>query len=120
MIKHFLVASALTILGTGVRAGGDLPGVRATSVAEMLQTKQLRGQLAREGRWEEIRKLDDEMRQKHREQREQLYSKLNNEISKCEAPAYGNSDSRADAYARNTANSTAPLVSWLNSLLPAK
>ena len=118
MKKRILIAAVITLAATCALADGYVPETRATSVAEMLQTKQLREQLTREGRLDELRKLDDEKRQKLREQQELLYSKLSDQIAMCEVPANSAASKKTNEQARNTANPVAPLLTWLSSLLP--
>jgi hypothetical protein len=110
-----MAASAFTMLTGAAQAEGDMPVARATSVAEMLHNKQMREQLTREGRFDEIRRLDENQKQKLRAKQEQLYAKLNNEPAMCEVPA-GNRFDEPERSAAN-ANPVSPLLGWFSSLL---
>lgn len=85
-MRPILVAAALLLAASGALAGGDnmsAPG--APSVAEMLQRKQehqLRGQLAKEGRWDEIRQMDQDQARRLHEQQEKIYMKENGRLSR--------------------------------------
>jgi hypothetical protein len=65
----------------------------APRVAEMLQKRQenlLREQLLKDGRLDEVRKLDEERVRRQREQREQVVSRMNDELARntrSDAPA---------------------------------
>ena len=117
MKTRILIASIVAMVSTAALADGYAPETRATSVAEMLQTKQLREQLAREGRLDELRQLDEEKRQKLRDQQEQRYAKLSDQIAMCEAPANATPSQKTDEPVRGSTNPIAPFLTWFSSLL---
>ena len=91
-----LIAAALLLTAASVQAGGDnTPAMRANSVAELMQRKQellLREQLAKEGRWDEIRQMDEEQARRLQAHRNQSLKKLNEELARegpVDAPAGG-------------------------------
>ena len=82
-IIRLILAAALLLAASGVQAGGE--GPRAASVAEMLQRKQeqqLREQLAREGRWKEIREIDEERVRQSQVQKKQSFTKINDDLAR--------------------------------------
>jgi Spy/CpxP family protein refolding chaperone len=85
-MKRIFVATALLLAASGAAAAADMPSeTGATSVAEMLQRKQehqLCDQLAREGRWDEIRQIDEEQTKRLREQQEKRYVTVNETLSR--------------------------------------
>lgn len=85
-MRAILIAAALLLAASGVQAGEDSPPTTgAPSVADMLQRKQehqLREQLAREGRWDEIKKMDEDKARRLHEQLEKAYLKVNQQLSR--------------------------------------
>jgi hypothetical protein len=81
-----LVAVALSLAAAGAQgAGSTTGGSGASSVADMLQRKQeseLRVQLVREGRSEEVRTLDEAKAQQLQTRREQVYLHVNAQLAR--------------------------------------
>lgn len=79
------MATALWLAVSGVQAGGESsPAMRATSVAEMLQSKQeaqLREQLAKQGRWDAVRELDQAQAQRLEAQKKRTLTKINGQLA---------------------------------------
>ena len=79
------MATAFWLAASGVQAGGDNPSaLRATSVAEMLQSRQeaqLREQLAQQGRWDEVRELDQAQAQRLAAHKKQTLTKINGQLA---------------------------------------
>jgi hypothetical protein len=66
-------------------AATDPPVTSAGAVAEMLQRRQesqLREQLAREGRWEEVKRMDEEQLRRQLIQKRQNITRLNAELAR--------------------------------------
>jgi hypothetical protein len=81
-IQSILVAAALVTASASVMAAAE--GVAAnngaTSVVEMMQRKQehqLRARLVAEGRWDQVRQLDDDHAKRTGEEQETRYKKVN-------------------------------------------
>ena len=89
-MKPIVVATALWLMVAGAYAAGEnLPGVHSTSVAEMLQSKQeakLREQLAAQGRWDEVRELDQAQARRLEAHKKQSLTKINGKLA-VSAPA---------------------------------
>ena len=87
-MKRLLIATGLLFIAQAPLAVADsLPPARTSSVAEMLQLKQehqLRGQLVREGRWEEARKLDEAQQRRKKMAPKQTLPNMNAENA-CES-----------------------------------
>ena len=85
-MKSLLVTMTLLFTTGAVLAGTDSPpAARTSSVAEMLQLKQehqLREQLVREGRWDEVRLLDEERARRQRAQAKQTLIKMNADLAR--------------------------------------
>jgi len=80
-MRLILLAAVLSLIAAGAQAGDD--GAGAPSVADMLQRKhehELRAELVAQGRWDEVRKLDEESTRRLRERQEQSYDKLNQQL----------------------------------------
>lgn len=95
-MKPLLIAISLLFAAQAQLAAADsLPAARTSSVAEMLQLKQehqLREQLVREGRWDEVRKLDEEQLRRRRMSTRQTLTKMNAELAResvADTPAAG-------------------------------
>ena len=83
--KLLLIAIALLFTAETTLAGPDSEPSRTSSVAEMLQRKhehQLREQLAKEGRWDEIRQMDEEQLRRQQVQTKQTLTKLNADLAR--------------------------------------
>lgn len=98
-MKRLLIATGLLFIAQAPLAAADsLPPARTSSVAEMLQLKQehqLREQLVREGRWEEVRKLDEAQQRRQKMHTKQTLTKMNAEIARestSDAPLSGDGD----------------------------
>lgn len=81
-IQSILVAAALvTASASGMAAAEEVTANNgATSVAEMMQRKQerqSRALLGTEGRWNQVRQLDEDNASRMREQQENRYTKVN-------------------------------------------
>ena len=85
-MRPILIAAALLLAAFSVPVVADsAPAPGASSVAEMLQRKQehqLREQLAKEGRWEEIRQMDEEQAQHQQIQKGQALNKVNEALAR--------------------------------------
>ena len=85
-MKRLLIATGLLFIAQAPLAAADSrPPARTSSVAEMLQLKQehqLRGQLVREGRWDEVRKLDEAQQRRQKMHTKQTLTKMNAEIAR--------------------------------------
>jgi hypothetical protein len=85
-MKPLLVAIVMTFLCEGALADADNTSTaRTSSVAEMLQRRQehqLREQLAKEGRWDEVRQMDDEQLRRQQVQKKQALTKVNAELAR--------------------------------------
>jgi hypothetical protein len=82
-----LLTGALLLLGSmnAALAATDPPVTSAGGVAEMLQRRQesqLREQLAREGRWEEVKRMDEEQLRRQLIQKRQNITRLNAELAR--------------------------------------
>ena len=80
-MRLILLAAGLSLIAAGAQAGDD--GAGAPSVADMLQRKhehEWRAELVAQGRWDEVRKLDEENARRLRERQEQSYDKLNQQL----------------------------------------
>ena len=63
----------------------DAPASATPGVAEMLQRRQetqLREQLAKEGRWDEVRRMDEEQLRRQQIQKKQTITRLNAELAR--------------------------------------
>ena len=84
-IKAAFFAAVLFCFAPGTQAAPDNVTVRGTSsVADMLQRKQetqMHEQLVREGRWDDVRKLDEAKAQRLQAQRDQVYLRVNAEMA---------------------------------------
>ena len=83
-MRSLLVALVLQFTAETALAAADGPAP-ASSVAEMLQRKQehqLREQLAKEGRWDEVRQMDEEKLRRLQVQTKQTLTKLNAELAR--------------------------------------
>lgn len=84
-IKAAFFTAVLLCVAPCVQAAPDSVTVRSTSgVADMLQRKQetqLHEQLVREGRWDDVKKLDEARAQRTQAQRDQIYLRANAEIA---------------------------------------
>ena len=81
----FAIACLVSVVLTNTASAQTPPGARTSSVAEMLQRKQehqLRDQLVKEGRVEEVRELDDAQLQRQQVQTKQSLTKLNTELAR--------------------------------------
>ena len=96
-IKAACFAAALLIIAPCAQAAPDSVAVKGTSsVADMLQRKQetqLHEQLVREGRWDEVRKLDEAKAERLQAQRDRVYLRVNSEL----APKGGTDGPQIDA-----------------------
>ena len=85
-MKRLLIATGLLFIAQAPLAAADsLPAARTSSVAEMLQLKQehqLREQLVGEGRWDEVRKLDEAQQRRQRVSTRQTLTKMNAELAR--------------------------------------
>ncbi len=98
-MKPLLVAIGLLFTAQAQLAAADnLPAARTSSVAEMLQLKQehqLREQLVREGRWDEVRRLDEAQQRRQKIHTKQTLTKMNAELARestSDAPLSGDGD----------------------------
>ena len=70
---------------SGAQAGGEnASAMRATSVAEMMQSRQeaqLREQLAQQGRWDEVREIDQAQAQRLAAHKKQTLTKFNGQLA---------------------------------------
>jgi hypothetical protein len=84
-ITAILVAATLSLAAVGAQATDSMTrSAGAPSVAEMLQRKhatELRAQFVREGRSEDIRKLDEATAQRLLLQRNQAYVRVNDQLA---------------------------------------
>jgi hypothetical protein len=84
-ITAMLVAFSLSLTVAGAQATDGTAGSSgASSVAEMLQRKQateLRAQFVREGRSEDIRKLDEASAQRLQAHRDGVYARINDQFA---------------------------------------
>ena len=79
-----LFAVALTLVAAAAGADGTTGPNSASSVADMVQSKHdsaLRAQFVREGRWDEIGKLDAAKTQRSHAKRDQVYLHMNEQIA---------------------------------------
>ena len=84
-LRTFLFALALSCSIEAALAAEDPPIEAAPGVAEMLQRRQesqLREQLAKEGRWDEVRRMDEEQVRRQQIQKKQTIIKLNAELAR--------------------------------------
>ena len=85
-MKSLLVAMTLWFTTGAALAGTDSPpAARTSSVAEMLQLKQehqLRDQLVRDGRWDEVRLLDEARVRRQRVQAKQTLTRMNADLAR--------------------------------------
>lgn len=85
-MKPILVAIALLFAFEVTAAGMDEPpAARTSSVTEMLQRKQehqLREELVKEGRWDEVRALDEAQVRRQQVQTKQTLSRMNTELAR--------------------------------------
>ena len=84
-MKLLLIAMVLLFTTETTLAGPDSPPPRTSSVAEMMQRKQenqLREQLAKVGRWDEIRQMDEEQLRRQQVQTKQTLTRLNVELAR--------------------------------------
>ena len=81
----FAIALMLLLASPAVHAGGSGAAMtHATSVAEMLQSKQeaqLREQLAMQGRWDAVRELDQAQAQRLEAQKKRTLTKINGQLA---------------------------------------
>jgi hypothetical protein len=81
-----IVAVALLAIHSTARAEEPAPVVKvAPSVAEMLQRKQqsqLRDQLVKEGRWDEVRQMDEEQARLLHERQQKVVAHMNEDLSR--------------------------------------
>jgi hypothetical protein len=89
-----IVAVVLMTVASTAQSDETIPGMKgAPNVAEMLQRRQetqLREQLVKEGRWDEVRKMDEEQIRRQRERQQQVVTQMNEELSRgveMDAPA---------------------------------
>lgn len=97
--RPLIVAIGSLFLIEATLATADNPPVaRTSSVAAMLQLKQenqLREQLAKEGRWEEVRRLDETQAQRQRLNAKQTLTRMNAEFARestSDVPLSGDGD----------------------------
>ena len=84
-MRNLLVALILTCSLGGALAAAEPPSDAAPGVAEMLQRRhetQLREQFAKEGRWGEIRQMDEEQLRRQQVQKKQTITRLNAELAR--------------------------------------
>lgn len=84
-MRPLLVAIGLLFTVEAALAGTDSPAGDTSGVAEMLQRKQehqLREQFAREGRWDEIREMDEEQLRRQQVQTKQTLTRMNAELAR--------------------------------------
>jgi hypothetical protein len=84
-MRIFLAALALSCSFGAALAAGDPPAGTAPRVAEMLQRRQesqLREHLAREGRWDEVHRMDEEQLRRQQVRKKQTIIKLNAELAR--------------------------------------
>lgn len=78
-IQSILVAALLVTL-SGPAAAAPEADNGATSVSEMMQRKhehQMRAQLVAEGRWDQVRQMDEESAERLREKSDDRYTRTN-------------------------------------------
>lgn len=83
-MRMLLGALALLMLQPAL-AATETPASSAPDVAEMLQRRhasQLREQFAKESRWDEIRRLDEEQVRRQQVSRKQTITRLNAELAR--------------------------------------
>ena len=94
-MRILLAAFALSCTCEAALAAGDAPASPAPDVAEMLQRRQenqLREQLVKEGRLDEVRRMDEEHLRRQQIQKKQAITRLNAELAregKVESPVNG-------------------------------
>ena len=80
-----LVAAVFLALASTALADGNSSGVKASSsVAEMLQKRQesqLREQLVKEARWDEVRKLDEAQARRQQERQQKIVAQMNGQLA---------------------------------------
>ena len=85
-MKPLFIAIALLFALEVTAAGVDgAPATRMSSVTEMLQRKQehqLREQLVKDGRWDEIRELDEAQVRRQQVQIKQTLTRMNSELAR--------------------------------------
>lgn len=86
-MRTILIALAALFASETALAAGEtnLPGARTSSVAEMLQRRQehqLRQQLVKEGRLDEVRELDEAQVRRQQVQTKQSLTRLNSELAR--------------------------------------
>lgn len=98
-ITAILVAVTLSLTVAGAQAAGGMTGSSgASSVAEMLQRKhatEVRAQFVREGRAEDIRKMDEATAQQLQAQRDHAYVRVNDQLAHKGGPEGQVIDARA-------------------------
>jgi hypothetical protein len=84
--KPLLTATVLLVTAGPALADADSPQIATTSsVAEMLQRRQenqLREQLTREGRWAEVRQMDEEKLRRQQVLAKQTLTRINAELAR--------------------------------------
>ena len=84
-VRTLIGALALVCSMQPALAATDAPASAAPDVAEMLQRRhesQLRDQLAKEGRWDEVRRMDEEQLRRHQVSKKQTITRLNAELAR--------------------------------------
>ena len=93
-----LVAVALSLTTAGAQAANASAGSGASSVADMQWRKhdaELRAQLVDQGRWKEIRKMDEVTAQRLQVQHDQHYVQVNGQLAHRTGPDGQPIDARA-------------------------
>lgn len=86
-IPAILVAAALVMASAPAMAAAEKAAANdgATSVAEMMQRmqeRQLRARLVKEGRWAQVRELDEDIAKRMREKQDAQYAKVNEDLDR--------------------------------------
>lgn len=89
-----IVAAVLLTIASSARSDENILGMKAAPrVAEMLQRtqeSQLRVQLIKQDRWDEVRKMDEEQARRQHERQQKILTQMNEELSrsaKTDSPA---------------------------------
>lgn len=81
-----IVAAVLLTAASSARSDENSPGIKAgPRVTEMLQSRQesrLREQLVKEGRWDEVRKMDEEQARRQQERQQKIVAQINEKLSR--------------------------------------
>lgn len=84
-MRRLTIALVLTCsFEVTLAAAGELPASAAPDVAEMLQRRQqsqLREQLVKEGRWDEVRRMDEVQLRRQQDLKKQTITRLNAELA---------------------------------------